>query len=54
MTFNRKCSAPSTSKQIGSKVQDVYDVEKLVKTELKKAGLNSEPTNKDKYVFFLF
>ena len=54
MTFNRNYSAPSTLKQIESKVQDVYDVEKFVKTELRKAGLNSEPTNKDKYVFYLF
>ena len=52
MTDNRKCSAPSTSKQVESEEQDEYDVERFVQNELSKAGIKSDSTNKDKLVFF--
>ena len=52
MTDNRKCSAPSTSKQTESEEQDEYDVEWIVQNELSKAGIKSDSTNKDKLVFF--
>ena len=50
MADNRKCSAPSTSKQTESEEQNDYDVEKFVQSELKKAGINSERTSKDRFV----
>ena len=52
MTDNRKCSAPSTSKQVEFEEQDEYDVERFVQNELSKAGIKSNSTNKDKLVFF--
>ena len=53
MADNRKCSAPSTSKQIESVEQDIKDdVEWLVQNELSKAGIKPDSTNKDKLVLF--
>ena len=48
MSDNRKCSAPSTSKQIEPEEQDAYDVEKFVDKQLLKAGIKPESTNKEK------
>ena len=46
MSDNRTFSAPSTSKQVESEEQDVYDVEKIVQSQLPK------PISKDRLVFF--
>ena len=51
MSDDRKFSAPSTSKQIESGEQNVYDVEKLIEDELSKAGIQSY--NKDRFVFWI-
>ena len=48
MSDNRKCSAPSTSKQVEPEEQDVYDVEKFVDKQLLKAGIKPESSNKEK------
>ena len=51
MSDDKKCSAPSTSKQIEPEEQDVYDVEKFVDKQLLKAGIKPESTNKDRFVY---
>ena len=50
MAENRKRSAPSTSKQIESEKEDVYDVENYVKRRLTESGIKSDSTNEDKLV----
>ena len=50
MSDNRIFSAPSTSKQVESEEQNFYDVEKFIKGELSKAGIQSY--NKDRFVFW--
>ena len=52
MSDDRKCFAPSTSKQVEPEEQDVYDVEKFVEKELSEAGIKPESFNKDKLVLF--
>ena len=51
MSDNRTFFAPSTSKQVESEEQDVYDVEKFVDKQLLKAGIKPESTNKDRFVY---
>ena len=46
MNDNKKISTLSTSKQVESEEQDVYDVEKIVQSQLPK------PISKDRLVFF--
>ena len=51
MADNNECCIPSTSKQLESVQQDVYDVEKIVDVSLRReTGLNAELTNNDKFV----
>ena len=50
MSDDRKCFAPSTSKQVEPDKQDAYDVEKFIEGELSKAGIQSY--NKDRFVFW--
>ena len=52
MSDDRKFSAPSTSKQVEPEEQDVYDVEKFVKTELFKAGIKPDSSNKERLVIY--
>ena len=47
MADNKKCS----SKQIESEEQDEYNVKWFVQSELSKAGIKSDSSNKDKLVF---
>ena len=49
MADNKKCSTPSTSKQQGTEVQDVHDVEKLDQNELGKSEMIQLLTNEYKY-----
>ena len=51
MSDDKKCSAPSTSKQIEPEEQDVYDVEKFVDKQLSKAGIKPDSTIKEKFVY---
>ena len=53
MSDDKKFSAPSTSKQIEPEEQDVYDVEKFIESELKKAKIKQDSTNQDRLVFFI-
>ena len=53
MADNKKFSAPSTSKNQESEEQDVYNVEKFIESELKKAKIKQDSTNQDRLVFFI-
>ena len=53
MADNKKFSTPSTSKQIETKEQDVYDVEKFVRTELKKSEVLPDLNAEYKYVLII-
>ena len=53
MADNKKCSTPSTSKQIETKEQDVYDVEKFVRTEIRKSEVIPDLNAEYKYVLII-